>query len=167
MSFYVLLDGKCPNVCPDTHGKQMIYDIVLSYEVGTCVTCEYMGLKHCSRCINSTTCTECTMGLFLRTDPFSKETRCATQCGDYFWEKELSTVGPNALAVNPKAPVYISATGKQVVCEPCMEFCKKCRSDPWCDLCDCVGDSCYFARNSSRVRNTCKIKCPDQGFFAT
>ena len=168
LSWYVLLDGKCLKVCPETHGQHLIYDIVLSQGVKTCVTCESMGLKHCTRCSSSTTCTECTKGLFLRTDPLSKQTECANECGDYFWEKEISTVGPSAPAtVDPNRPAYVTVTGKQIVCEPCMHFCKKCVSQDWCDLCDCIGDKCYVAKNSSQVKNTCKVKCPDQGFFGT
>jgi hypothetical protein len=73
-SFYVLLDGTCPQMCPDTHGQHLVYNDVLQIEVKTCVSCESMGLEHCTRCKNSNTCTQCSKGLFLRTDPITKQT---------------------------------------------------------------------------------------------
>ena len=168
-SVYVLLDGTCLEMCPNTHGQNLVYDAVLGVEVKTCTTCESMGLEHCTRCKNSTTCTECSKGLFLRTDPMSKQTECAAECGDYFWQREvaLEIASVSLLPVDPNAIAFVNAKGKQIVCEPCMEFCKKCSSEDWCDKCDFIDDIWWIAKNSSRVKNKCKIRCPENGHFST
>ena len=165
-SVYVLLDGKCLSMCPATHGQNLVYDAVLNFEVKTCITCESMGLEHCTKCKNSTTCTECSKGLFLRTDPKTKQTECAAECGDYFWQREVALI-IDPSTVDPNAPAFVTASGKQIVCEPCMEFCLKCSSDYWCDKCDFIDNTWYIAKNSSQVKNKCKVRCPEQGYFDT